>query len=121
MEDYDIDIYQGSTFNLMVTINDDGGSPIDLTGYTFRGQIKEFTGGPVKANFSYTLQTQSGGTLGQVLIYMTATETAAIDLGEGPKHHRKSTIMLYDIEGVNGTEVTRYLQGKATIIPEVTT
>lgn len=119
--DYDISVNQGATYTLLITIKDPSDNPIDLTGYEFRGQIRTTTSDPtVQATFEFEILTQSGGTLGQVYATLSATETAGIELPEQSNSHRKITKMVYDIESVNGTEVTRWLQGTANISPEVT-
>ncbi len=119
--DYDIDVKQGSTYQLLLTIKDDSAVAIDLTGYTFRGQIRTSTSDPtVQAAFSFNILTQSGATLGQVEATLSATDTAAISLPENDRPTRKITKMIYDIESEIGGEVTRWLEGAANISPEVT-
>lgn len=120
--EYDIEVKQGATYRLLMTIKDNNGDEIDLTGYTFRGQIRDTTSSPtIQATFTFDVKTQSGGTLGQVEAILTAAATAGIVLPEVDKPHRKITTMVYDIESDNGGgEVVRWLQGKAEISPEVT-
>lgn len=122
MEEHDIEVKQGATFTLLVTILDPDDNPIDLTGYTFRGQIRKNTSDPVvQANFSFEILAQTGPTLGQLYAILTADETAGIQVPEVDKPHRKITTMIYDIESDNGAgDVVRWLQGKADISPEVT-
>jgi hypothetical protein len=119
--DYDITVYQGSTFKMMLTIKDPLDAPIDLTGYIFSGQIrKTYSSSVIEASFEFEVQTQSGATLGQVLCTITAEETAGINVSDACGQSRKITKMVYDIESQVGTEVTRWLQGVANISPEVT-
>lgn len=121
MAEYDINVKQGATFELLLTIKDPSDNPIDLTGYTFRGQIRTSTSDPtIQATFTFALGVQSGGTLGQVTATLTAAATAAIEVPENDKPTRKITKMIYDIESEIGSEVTRWLEGAAYISPEVT-
>lgn len=122
MAEYDIDVKQGSTYQLLLTIKDPDDDPIDLTGYTFRGQIRTSTSdSTIQAAFSFNILTQSGGTLGQVEATLSATDTAGIELPENDRPTRKITKMIYDIESeTGGGEVTRWLEGAANISPEVT-
>lgn len=121
-QEYDINVKQGATYALVLTIKDPNDDPIDLTGYEFRGQVRTSTSDPtVQANFEFEIQPQTGGTLGKVTATLTATETAGITLPENNRPTRKITTMIYDIESetVDG-EVTRWLEGAALISPEVT-
>lgn len=88
------------------------GTPIDITGYSARMQIKKNLGGDVYA----TLTSANGGivlgtTDGQVTIFLTDVQTSALP-GSG----------VYDLEMVSPTGwVTRILQGKVRLSREVTT
>lgn len=120
--DYDIDVKQGASYLLLMTIKDPALNPIDLTGLTFRGKIRATTSDPVvQANFTFNVLTQSGATLGQVQAILTPLATAGIIVPKATSAHRKITVMIYDIESDNGAgEVVRWLQGAANISPEVT-
>lgn len=122
MATHNITINQGSTYQLMITLTDSGGTAINLTGYTFRGQIRDSTSSDtIRASFSFTIQTQSGATLGQVLAYIPAADTANIPVDDNDSPTRKLKRMIYDIESVDGSgTVTRWLEGSAYISPEVT-
>lgn len=108
---YKITIDQGTTWRQLMTYKEDG-DPTDLTTYTARMQIRpSFESATVLA----TLTTANGGitlggALGTVLLTLTATQTAAIPPGT----------YLYDLELVNGPEVTRLVEGQVVVRPEVT-
>lgn len=110
---HDFTIDQGSTFQRTLTWKDSDGTPIDLTEFTARMQIRR------------TLRSE------EVLVEMT-TENGYIELGgaEGtimltiPADVTKELVVtrgVYDIEleSVDGI-VTRLLQGCVIISPEVT-
>lgn len=109
----DLPIEQGATFTLDLSVTDDAGDPIDLTGYTGRMSIKrdndetaallELT--TANARLSITPLT------GLVTLVLTAAETAALTFTRG----------VYDLELVSaiGT-VTRLCEGAVTILAEVT-
>lgn len=107
---YDIVIEQGATFGLVITHENPDGTPINLTGMTARMQIRD------SADDSLILELTTengritlGGTAGTITLAVTAADTAALTRGG-----------VYDLELVNGAEVNRLVQGKATLSEEVT-
>jgi hypothetical protein len=112
---YDITIEAGSTFQLRVTWKDSNGTPINLTGYTARMKVKPTYGGV--ATFSLTSPSGGlvlGGAAGTIDVTISATDTAT-NIGD-----TESTAM-YDLEvESSGGVVTRLVQGKAFLKPEVT-
>ncbi|CAB4130887.1 hypothetical protein UFOVP121_42 [uncultured Caudovirales phage] len=110
---YDITIEQGATFTLSLVWKDSAGTPIDLTGWQARMQVRPAYHSDV---VFLSLSSPSGGitlggTAGTIEVVGSAAATAAID-------GRKA---VYDIELVApGGAVTRLLQGAAVISPEVT-
>ena len=120
---YDILIEQGATFSLTLTMRDGTGSAINLTGQSFRGWIKKsFTDVSSVAEFSCTLLDQSEPeTVGKVIITLSAAVTEALPVN-GKGTSRTITKMVYDVESEDNTGyVVRWLQGVASISPEVTT
>ena len=91
-----------------------GTTPVDLTGYTFRGQARTQYGS-ASASFSLTfsLQDQTNNT-GKVDVKISASSTADLKL-------RNSVAYVYDIERVapSGT-VERIMEGTITVRPEAT-
>lgn len=105
---YSIVINQGSTFDLEFTLLDDDGNPVDLTGTSVRGQIrKTYSSTTPVATFTLVGTLSSDG---RVLLRLSATETANISSGK----------YVYDVEWVNGSTVSRILEGKVIVRPEVT-
>jgi hypothetical protein len=102
-------------------IKDSLGAEIDLTGHTFRGQVrKTVSNAEIQAAFSFVIADQITDT-GKVTCTISATDTALIDTVPSPNAERKITKMAYDIESedVSGI-VNRWLQGIAEINPEAT-
>ena len=109
---YDITIEQGATFQMSLTWNDNTGSPINLSGYSARMQVRT----SYEAEETLVSLTSLGGdivlggALGTIAITIAASVTETLQIDEG----------VYDLELVNGLTVTRLLQGKATVSREVT-
>lgn len=102
---------QGATFSkrLTWTMNN---APVDLTSYTARMQARPSHKGSTAPVVNIT--TENGGisldSYGNIDLIIEATATAAIAAKE----------YVYDLELVNGTEVTRIIEGKFIVTPEVT-
>lgn len=110
---YPIRIEQGATWRTVLTVKDDTGQPVDLTGYTARMQIRQdYDTTTVLAE----LTTANGGITingdnGQVTLLIADEDTAAYTWTSG----------VYDLELVSGSgDVTRLLQGPASLDLEVT-
>jgi hypothetical protein len=106
-------VYRGATFSEQITWKDEGGTPIDLTSFTARMQMRE----TVESSTPFlTLTTENGGitlggAAGTINILATAA-TSAITATGG----------VYDLEIVaaDTVTVTRLLEGIVIISPEVT-
>ena len=112
--DYDILIEQGATFELHIVYETGNpATPVDLTGWTARMQVRTNYKAPDPPLMSLT--TENGGitvgSAGQVDVVGAATLT---DLLPAPK------VCVYDLELVNGVTVRRVLEGSATVSPQVT-
>lgn len=108
--DIDMTLYQGKTVNFTLTWG--GSSPINITGYTARMQLRESFNATAKiAEFTTENGRISvGGANGIFTFSMTATDTAALPAVSG----------VYDIEIINGSSVYLAQSGKFMIAPEVT-
>jgi hypothetical protein len=122
---YNFTIEQGTTTKFEVQYNDDDGTPIDLTSYQCRMQIRsdyaDFDS-TLYATLSSSLAVDGTGlnlqgvdgskalTSGSIGVIISSTVTETFDFDEG----------VYDLELVTGTNVTRLLQGKVKISREVT-
>lgn len=115
---YNIIIEQGSTYTMIVKLNDGAvtPAPIDLTGYTGRGSIKlKATDTTSLADFIVTV---TDPTEGEVTISLPASDSEAIET-KGT-NYTEVLEAWYDIELVNGSEVIRLLNGACNISPEIT-
>ena len=102
---------QGATFSKQLTWEIDD-VPVDLTTYTARMQVREKYS---SANPTVSLTTENGGiTLGgidgTIDIDISSTTTAGIVAKE----------YVYDLELVSSSVVTRLIEGKFIVTPEVT-
>lgn len=101
---------QGSTFTRTLTykVND---APVNLAGYNARLQVREYH---YSDDFIASLTDNSGitmgGSAGTITISMSASATEGFVPGD----------YVYDLEIVTGGTVTRLIEGKFTVTPEVT-
>ena len=107
-------VYRGATFSEAITWKDENATPIDLTGFTARMQMRETveSSTPFLALTTENGGIQLGGAAGTINILATAAATSAITANAG----------VYDLEIVagDGVTVTRLLEGIVFISPEVT-
>jgi hypothetical protein len=115
---WNITLEQGATFEKTLLWADSSvnpPTPINLTGYTARMQVRRYAGAPdadkvvdIASGSGITL----GGAAGTIAISIPSATTAAIPAGfQG----------VYDLELVSGTgKVTRLVQGSVAVSPEVT-
>lgn len=108
---YDIKINQGSTFVLGLTLKKANGLLFDLTGYTGRCQIRK-THLSEEVAATPHIAFDANRKTGKMSISLSEAETIAIPLTSG----------VYDLEIVDPTNtvVTRILEGKVKVSPEVT-
>lgn len=118
---YNVSISQGSDYILGLTLKDASGVEIDLTGYTFTGQIrKTVSDSVVQAEFTFNILDQVTDT-GRVDVQLSAAVSSAILLDKSTKSSRKITVMTYDIESDDGSgSRKRWLEGLVNISPEAT-
>lgn len=109
-----LSIYQGADFRRALELRNESSALIDLTGYTFRGQIKSsYADASPVFSFDFTLRNQVSDT-GVVDMRLPAEDTAAVSI-------TKPTDYKYDIEMVDGDGiVTRIVEGNVKLYPEVT-
>lgn len=110
---HDITIRQGATFTLDVTLEDELGQVVDLTGASARMQGRERTG----ASATLFSLTSGGGDItvdeaaGALAVVIDASTTAGFDFETG----------VYDLEVVySDSTVDRIAQGVVTLSREVT-
>ena len=103
---------QGSTFNQQLTYTIEE-VPVDLTGYSARMQVRE-KHTSTRAVFDLTTENgglTTGGAAGTIIIFISSTDTSEASAKD----------YVYDIElESSGGDVTRLLEGKFMLTPEVT-
>ena len=100
-------IDQGATFNTVITLTDNDGNPINLTGYSGASQMrKHYT-----SSTAYSFNVSLGGELGTITLSMSANTTANIASGR----------YLYDVELTDTSSlVSRVFEGIVTVNPNIT-
>lgn len=120
---YDFSVDQGATKKISLTYRFQSGvdeneapvyEPYSLSGCAARMQVRPAVNQPVLIDLSTeagSIVVEPGGVQGRIDIVMSATQTSALEV-------RKA---VYDLELVwPSGEVTRLIQGKVTISPNVT-
>ena len=101
---------QGSTFDKTLTYKIDD-SAVDLTGYDARLQVREFHySDDAVINLSAGSGITLGGSAGTIQVLLDATTTEDLNPGN----------YVYDLELVVSGTVTRLVEGKFVVTPEVT-
>lgn len=100
-------IDQGTTFSSSISLTDDNGDAIDLTGYTGRSQMRKHYTSSNSQSFTVTLNS----TEGTVNLSLSASQTSNLVAGR----------YVYDVEIVSSANVvSRIIEGIVTVTPEVT-
>jgi hypothetical protein len=110
---YNIVADQGATFARQLTWKDTAGAPVDLTAYTARMQLRtaiDATGAAVLELTTENNRIVLGGTAGTIDLTVAATAMAAV----------AASTYVYDLELVDGSVVTRLVQGTFELRGEVT-
>jgi hypothetical protein len=115
---HDITIEKGARFVMDATYTSNGTTPIDLTGYSGRGQVKAsaLDATPI-ASFVVTIPTPANGVVRCVI---EADDTELIPTTG--TNYAKLTQYYYDIElyTTADADVIRLLNGKASVSPNIT-
>jgi hypothetical protein len=101
-------IDQGASFTTSITVADDDGVAIDLTGYTGQAQFRKHYTSSNSVSFTVSIAPVSG----QVTLSLTANQSSNVASGR----------YVYDCELTNtstGT-ISRVLEGIITVTPQVT-
>jgi hypothetical protein len=99
---------QGSSFESTIDITDSENNPVNLTGYTFRGQIRKTYASTTSVSFTIT---SISPTSGSIKLVLSAEQTSGIKAGR----------YLYDVEIISSTNiVTRVIEGQIEVTPRVT-
>jgi len=98
---------QGATFSTDLTLEDENGNPISLTGYTANSQMRKwYTSSNVAAVFTTAINLANA----IITLSLTSDQTGNLDYGR----------YVYDVEISNGTTVSRVVEGIVTVTPQVT-
>jgi hypothetical protein len=120
---YDIILEQGATFDLPLTYRDPAGTPVDLTGYTARMQVREAPASSVLVEFNSDLtangfifitgsaENREDGANGNIRILLSSANAAAL-----PRFQGRYDLELEDATGY----VIRLLEGQFRVEPEIT-
>ena len=105
---YNLDIEQGTTFQLNLSLDQPAGTDVDITNYTFDGKLAKSYYDEDAVSMSSQIVNASTG---EVQLSLTPAQTAALQYG---------IEYVYDIDFTDDNGVTsRLLQGRATILPGV--
>lgn len=116
--EYNFNYDQGTTLTFLITYQDDQGTGIDLTGYTYAGQIKQKITDTVSlADITVAAETPATG-----IIRVTIPSDSLPNLKfTGATSFKNRQVLVYDIEMTSPTgDVTRLLNGTISVSPEVT-
>lgn len=119
---YNFQLNQGDDFELILQIKDANGTLFDLTGYTYKGQIKDkYDSKTTVASFNFTIANQVLEK-GKVYVRLTNEQTAAIPTPAAKGANRRPMAeYIYDITETNPDHsITRILEGIITVSPNVT-
>lgn len=107
---FDIILYQGDTFKFDLVLEDDSETPINVTGWTGRAQIKKVIDSSPGQTPTLTLDV--GGVDGTITVSLTDTETSAL---------LNNTEYKYDIEMTDtGDNVRTFIGGVITVTEDIT-
>jgi hypothetical protein len=105
----DIDIYQGTEFDLRLVLKDSAGVPFNLSGYNARGEIKfHYSDSSGIWNIQVT-PTSGYYASGYLDMFIPATGTATFPVTKGVYN-----IQIYD----NSSYVEQFVKGYANIYPD---
>lgn len=110
---YDFTIKQGETFNRTITYySDEGLTSVDLTDCTARMQLRltKDAASPLLELTTENGRITLGGSAGTISLAIVASDTAALTFDTA----------VYDLELVDGSTVTRLLEGNVSLNKEVT-
>jgi hypothetical protein len=103
---------QGATFTQTLIYKDSDGELVDLTSYTARSKARaSLESNVVIWNLTNGNGITLGGATGEITLTLSAATTANYEPG---------AVYVYDLEIVNGSTVTRLIQGQVTVNGEVT-
>lgn len=103
---------QGDTHSVLTRYVDSNGAAINLSGYSAKLQVKETYDGTALVTLTQLAGLAIDGAAGTITITFTAAQTGALAVG----------IYLYDLQITSpGGVVTTLIEGRFSILPQVTT
>lgn len=106
--DQDLTITRGDTETLVVTITADGSTPIDITGRTYRAQVRsQQDSTTIKGSFVCVV---TAGASGQVTCTLPATVSSSLSAG----------LYFWDLEENASGVISTILSGNVTVLADVT-
>lgn len=99
-------IDQGATFSTDLTLTDENGDMLILSGYTANSQLRKWYTSSNAVSFSTSINVDSG------VISLSLTDSQTSDLTAGR--------YVYDVEISDGSSVSRVVEGIITVTPNVT-
>ncbi len=103
-----LNIDQGTSFNVNVTLEDAAGDAFDLTGYTVSAQIRKTYSSLTSIDFTAALYNAAGGI---ITLSLDDTQTGSMKAGR----------YVYDVEvRSNSGSVSRVLEGQVEVFAGVT-
>lgn len=115
---FPINVKQGSTWAMSMTFTDSNGNPIDVSGWTFAGQIRaEYDSATILASMTF-----AGGSSSNIMVAtISAATSASIPVNASTDYHLTPTKYAYDIKATKqDLSEDPILQGTAIITPGVT-
>ena len=109
---YNLSIYQGDNYDLVITVADDSDPPVptDLTDYTARSHIRVSEDAPATLA-EFTITFTNPRTSGEVTLSLTPLQTELLPASGG----------VWDLEFTTDTgRVQTYLKGSVAVTKEVT-
>lgn len=117
---YNISCEQGASFDRVITYRGADNSPINILSYSARMHVREYAAGPLIVGLSSDngtlkldgpVELSQDGANGNIHMSLSAAVTAAL-----PSGNYKYDL---EIESLTAT-VTRLIEGKFTVVPEIT-
>lgn len=100
-------IDQGSNFTTDLTMTDDEGNPLNLTGCVANSQMRKWY---TSSNAAATFTTSINANNGVITLSLSSNQTGAIVAGR----------YVYDVELFDGAITSRIVEGIVTVTPQVT-
>ena len=108
-QDIDFYVYQGESWSQSYEVTDDSDSPMDLSGYTAKLQVRDRPGGVLLMSLTSGSGITITGLVGKIDMEATAAETNALQFSIGR----------YDIYIEKSGEITFLFKGNCVLVPRI--